>query len=224
MTHTGDALLDLVDVVVRYPGRDSSGPLTALPSTSLSLAAGAFTCVAGRSGSGKTTLLHVAAGLLVPSAGEVLWRGESVLGLREGERARRRLALFGFVFQAGGLIGSLTAAENVALPGAPTGRERRINRGARARDMLAEVGLLDRADHFPSQLSGGEQQRVGLARALFADPAALIVDEPTANLDRANADAIIDVMVELNRKGRGLLVASHDERLIGRAGRVLRLD
>lgn len=224
MTQAEDALLDLVDVVVRYPGRNEGGPLTALPSTSMSLAAGGFTCVAGRSGSGKTTLLHVAAGLLAPSSGEVLWRGSPVLRLREGERARRRRELFGFVFQAGGLIGSLTAAENVALPGAPAGRSRGFSRLARARDVLAEVGLLDRADHFPSQLSGGEQQRVGLARALYADPAALIVDEPTANLDRASADSIIEVMVELNRKGRGLLVASHDDHLITRAWVVLALD
>jgi ABC-type lipoprotein export system ATPase subunit len=224
MTEHEDALLELEEIVVRYPGRDGTGPLTALPSTSLSLASGGFTCVAGRSGSGKTTLLHVAAGLLVPSAGDVRWRGDSVLRLSEAARAKRRLELFGFVFQAGGLIGSLTAAENVALPGAPAGPTRRGSRSVRARDMLAEVGLLDRADHFPSQMSGGEQQRVGLARALYADPAALIVDEPTANLDRASADAIIEVMVELNRKGRGLLVASHDERLISRAQRVLRLD
>jgi ABC-type lipoprotein export system ATPase subunit len=219
-----EVLLELDECVVRYPGRDGAGTLTALTSTSLALSGAGFTCVAGRSGSGKTTLLHVAAGLLKPSAGDVRWKGDSILGLSEGERAKRRLSLFGFVFQAGGLIGSLTALENVALPGVPAGQARKGSRSVRARDMLAEVGLLDRADHFPSQLSGGEQQRVGLARALYADPAALIVDEPTANLDRANADAIIEVMVELNRKGRGLLVASHDDRLIGRAQRVLRLD
>jgi ABC-type lipoprotein export system ATPase subunit len=221
---TDEVLLELDECSVRYPGRDGSGTLTALTSTSLTLARAGFTCVAGRSGSGKTTLLHVAAGLLKPSAGDVRWKGDSILGLSEGERAKRRLSLFGFVFQAGGLIGSLTALENVALPGVPAGQARRGSRRVRARDMLAEVGLLDRADHFPSQLSGGEQQRVGLARALYADPAALIVDEPTANLDRANADAIIEVMVELNHKGRGLLVASHDDRLIRRAQRVLRLD
>ena len=213
-------LLELDEIVVRYPSRGGGGEVTALAATTLSLADGAFVCVAGRSGSGKTSLLHVAAGLLVPSGGDVRWRGDSIVRLSEGERARRRLELVGFVFQSSGLIGSLTAAENVALPGRPRGRDRR----ARALELLAEVGLADRADHFPSQLSGGEQQRVGLARALYADPAALLFDEPTANLDRATADAIIELMVELNRAGRSILVASHDDHLIGRAETVIRLE
>jgi ABC-type lipoprotein export system ATPase subunit len=196
--------------------------VTVFENLNLSLAKGEFVAVAGRSGSGKTSLLLVAAGLLPPSAGEVRWAGRSVAGASEAELARLRSQLFGFVFQGGGLIASLTAAENVALPRVPTTVPQA--KAARVRDALEAVELSDRAQHFPSQLSGGEQQRVGLARALVSDPATLIVDEPTASLDRGAADHIIDLLCDLNQQGRGLMVATHDARLIERAGRVVRLD
>lgn len=215
-------ILELVSVALRYRSPSGAHRVTVFEDLNLSLARGEFVVVAGRSGSGKTSLLLVAAGLLPPSAGEVRWAGQSVVGVSEAERARLRSRLFGFVFQGGGLIASLTAAENVALPRVPTATPKA--KAARVHDALDAVELSDRARHFPSQLSGGEQQRVGLARALISDPASLIVDEPTASLDRGSADHIIDLLCDLNEQGRGLLVATHDVRLIERAGRVVRLD
>lgn len=216
------APLELAAVTVRYGGHDGVAAVTVFEELELVVGAGEFVCLAGRSGSGKTTLLHVAAGLLDPSAGEVRWDGDAIGRLSDAARAKRRRTGLGIVFQSGGLIGSLTAAENVALPGLPataqtTGQER-------AREVLAEVGLEARRGHFPSQLSAGEQQRVALARALFADPPTLLVDEPTANLDRASATVVIDLLAQLHRSGRTVVVASHDEALISRATRVVRLD
>lgn len=126
------------------------------------------------------------------------------------------------MFQGAALIDSLTAAENVALPALPRGR--RDSGRRRALALLADVGLGARGGHFPRQLSGGERQRTAIARALFNDPALLVVDEPTANLDRASADAAIDLLAELANDGKGLLIASHDEHLIRRASSVLWLE
>jgi predicted ABC-type transport system involved in lysophospholipase L1 biosynthesis ATPase subunit len=215
-------LLELSAITFCYPARDGGPPLTVLEDLSLRAEAGRLLCVAGRSGSGKSTLLAVAAGLLLPAAGSVRWAGEPIAGLSESARARRRRGFIGFVFQNAGLLPALTAAENVALPGLPAGDQ--PDGRARAREVLEAVGLEGRARHFPAQLSGGEQQRVGIARALYAAPPLLIVDEPTANLDRASADAIIALLAGLAGPERGLLVASHDERLIGRADAVFRLE
>ncbi len=215
-------VVELDGVAFAYPGHDGAGPVVVVEAFSLRLDEGEFLCLAGRSGSGKTTLLHIAAGLLAPAAGAVRWREEDVAGLPEPEAAARRRSLFGIVLQGGGLIETLTAEENVALPGLPAGTPRG---GARARavEALERVGLERRGAHFPSQLSGGEQQRVGVARALYAEPAVLIADEPTANLDRASADRIVELLASLHVDGQTLLVASHDERLIGAAERVVRL-
>jgi len=216
------SLLRLDDVSVTYPGRDGGGTVEVLKSLSLSARRGRFTCLAGRSGSGKTTALRVAAGLLRPTQGTVTWEGEQVGSLTEDARVRRRGELIGFVFQSGGLVAALTAAENVALAGLATG----IGRAGqdRARSVLELVGFPStRARHLPSQLSGGEQQRVGLARALFRDPPVLLVDEPTANLDRRSADEIIELLVGLTESDRALLVASHDRALIDRADTVIEL-
>jgi ABC-type lipoprotein export system ATPase subunit len=214
-------MLELIGISLRYRPPNGGVGVTVFEDLSLELGVGEFVVIAGRSGSGKTSLLQVAAGLLPPTSGDVRWTGQSVVSSSEGERARLRVGLLGFVFQGGGLIGSLTAAENVALPSAAI--PGRIEPG-RVRAALEAVELEERARHFPAQLSGGEQQRVGLARALVSDPAALIVDEPTASLDRGSADRIIDLLDGLNQSGRALLVATHDLRLIERAARVVHLD
>jgi ABC-type lipoprotein export system ATPase subunit len=216
------ALVELEQIEFRYPGRDGGAAIVVLDGISLAVRPRALVCVAGRSGSGKSTLLMVAAGLLLPSAGRVRWQGERVEGASEAVRARRRRSLIGFVFQNAGLIASLTAAENVALPGPPEGRSG--DGRTRSVAVLERVGLTGRDRHFPSQLSGGEQQRVAVARALYAEPPLLIVDEPTANLDRATADTIIDLLADLALPERGLLVATHDQRLIERADVVLYLE
>ncbi|MFI5254124.1 MAG: ABC transporter ATP-binding protein [Candidatus Limnocylindrales bacterium] len=204
-----------------YPPVDGGLPLRVLDGISLTVLAGELVLVAGRSGSGKTTLLSIAAGLLRPTVGEVRWSAASLNGMSMDALARLRGTGIGVVFQNGALIDTLTAAENVALAAVPRGLRTSRNR---ARELLADQGLSARADHFPSHLSGGEQQRVALARALFADPPLLIVDEPTANLDRRSADALIRLLRRQAIDGRGLLVASHDAHLIREANRVIQLE
>jgi ABC-type lipoprotein export system ATPase subunit len=215
-------LVELDGVGFAYPGRDGTAPLVVVDHFRLRVQEGEFVCLAGRSGSGKTTLLHLASGLLAPGRGAVRWRGEDVAGLPEREAAARRRELFGIVLQGGGLVETLTAEENVALPGPPSGTPRGSAR-ARASGALDRVGLAGRGGHLPSQLSGGEQQRVGIARALYADPAMLVADEPTANLDRVSADQVIELLASLHTAGQTLLVATHDEHLIAAAERVVRL-
>jgi ABC-type lipoprotein export system ATPase subunit len=182
---------------------------------------GEFVVVAGRSGSGKTTALNVAAGLIRPSGGDVRWLGDSIQGTGSDELAERRARFVGLVFQTASLIETLTAAENVALAAIAAKAPRSPTRVA---ELLEGVGLAGRASHFPGQLSGGEQQRVAVARALYADPPVLIVDEPTANLDRRTADGIIRLLENLRAAGRGLLVASHDPEVVKAATTVIELE
>lgn len=215
-------LIELDAVTMTWPARRGGNPVHVLDPIDLDLAPGEFVCVAGRSGSGKTTLLAIAAALVTPTSGTVRWVGQEPHGLDDRRRARLRHELLGVVFQSGGLIPTLTAAENVALPGARPGAA--VDGRVRASELLDLVGLAGRHDHYPVQLSGGEQQRTGIARALFAEPAALLVDEPTANLDRRTADEIIELLLQLRSDGRGLLVASHDPHLIASADRVVSLE
>lgn len=214
-------LLTLRGIGMTFRGRDHGAPLPILAGIDLTVEAGELVVAAGRSGSGKTTLLHIAAGLLRPTTGEVHW-GEVMLdGLDDDRRAQLRARSLGIVFQNAALVETLTAAENVALQAIPMGiRDGR----ARALDLLGRQGLADRARHYPGHLSGGEQQRVALARALYADPPLLIVDEPTANLDRGSADALIQQLRSLAADGHGLLVASHDPHLVGVAARLIELE
>lgn len=162
----------------------------------------------GRSGSGKSTALAVAMGLHAPSVGKVSWKGDDLYLQNEEARADLRRGSFGIVLQDGGLLHGLTALENVIVP--VLGRRPSKDERDRARSALEVVGMKDRADHDPSELSGGQIQRVAFARALFAEPEILVIDEPTASLDRRSADNIIDLMMEVARDGRGVLVASHD--------------
>ena len=215
------ALLQVEDVSMRFPARDGGRPIELLGTLSLRVDPGELVVVAGRSGSGKTTLLNIAAGLTQPSEGTVSWAGKPITGFASGALAERRGRFLGIVFQNAALIDSLTAAENVALAGIATGR--RDDRH-RAIALLDQFGLRARARHFPRHLSGGEQQRVAVARALYADPPLLIVDEPTANLDRRTADGLIKLLLGLGSAKRGLLVASHDLHLIAAAARVVELE
>lgn len=216
--------LQLLGIAVTY--RVGTGPpLTIFRDFDLQVSAGDFVCLMGRSGSGKTTLLNIAAGLLSPDAGEVRWRGSDISSCTDGEMARRRREDLGYALQGGQLIASLTARENVALPGLPAkGRQRRRELATAAQELLDQVGVGDRGDHFPSQLSGGQRQRVALARALFNDPAVVLVDEPTADLDATTACGIIDLLRKVHSRGRTLLVASHDPNIADAATSLIRLD
>jgi putative ABC transport system ATP-binding protein len=202
--------------------RSGGHQLTVLRDVSFTVPDRAFVAIVGPSGSGKTTLLGLLAGLDTPSAGSVVLDGTELTQLDEDARARLRGEKVGFVFQSFQLIPTLTALENVTVP-----LELRGERGAaaRARDLLARVGLADRAHHFPSQLSGGEQQRVAIARAFSNEPRILFADEPTGNLDTANGGRVIELLESLNREaGTTILLVTHDAVLARRAGRVIQLS
>lgn len=164
--------------------------------------------IEGPSGSGKTTLLMLLGGLELPSAGTVRWRGRDLASLTPAQRDAWRARLIGFVFQGFYLLSALTARENVEVAlvplGVPAAQRRR-----RAQELLEQVGLGDRADHRPAQLSGGEQQRVALARALAADPPVLLADEPTGNLDRRSAEAVLQLLAQQAQRGKAVVVVTH---------------
>jgi putative ABC transport system ATP-binding protein len=196
----------------------------ALRGVDLDITPGEFTAIAGPSGSGKSTLLHLIGGLDHPTAGEVWLEGRRIDHLDHNALALLRLQNFGFVFQAYNLIPVLTALENAAfvleLQGVP-----RAEREARARRALDDLGIGTLADRRPNQLSGGEQQRVAVARALAAEPRVILADEPTANLDSATGLALIDEMRELNREqGTTFVIATHDPRLLERVRRTVYLE
>ncbi len=197
------------------------GPLTVLSEVSFSLGAGESLAIVGPSGSGKTTLLGLAAGLDRPSSGAVSLAGREIGAMSEDQRAAVRSAAVGFVFQNFQLVPTLTALENVLVP-----LELRGERGGEtsARELLARVGLGERADHYPTQLSGGEQQRVALARAFINRPKILFCDEPTGNLDTTTAQAMADLIFEVNReRGATLVLVTHDLELARRCRRIIRL-
>jgi putative ABC transport system ATP-binding protein len=178
----------------------------------------------GPSGSGKTTLLGLLAGLDRPTRGFVRLDGEDLGRLSEDARARLRAEKVGFVFQTFQLMPTLTALENVLVPLELRGCGNGAAVAARARQLLERVGLGDRMDHYPAQLSGGEQQRVGVARAFAAEPKVLLADEPTGSLDAETGRGVIDLLVELNREAQTTLVlVTHDPALAARANRVVRL-
>lgn len=222
MSEQAAPLLDAHDVSLAYRAPGDGSPLPVLAHVDIVLDRGQMVCLAGRSGSGKTSLLYIAAGFRSPDGGSVSWRGRDVTALAPDARARARRGFLGFVFQGGALIESLTAEENVAIVRGADGR-RVLDRVA-ARELLGRLGVGGRVRHYPAQLSGGEQQRVAIARALVGDPPLLLIDEPTAHLDRHAADAVIGILPDIPEGSRGLLVASHDHRLIDLADHVLALD
>lgn len=187
----------------------------------LDLAPGETVFLCGASGAGKTTLLYTIAGLETPEAGTVEFEGHALYKLSGNGLARLRNERMGFVFQSYFLLPELTALENTMLPAIIGGKKS----GARAKELLERVGLKDRFDHLPSELSGGEQQRVAIARSLVNDPSILFADEPTGNLDSRNGETIITLLLELAKAdGRTLAVVTHDDRLAVRGDRTIRIE
>jgi putative ABC transport system ATP-binding protein len=200
-------------------------PLTVLKSVNIAIAREEFVAIVGPSGSGKTTLLGLLAGLDRPSQGSVTINGQDLNRLTEDQRARFRAENIGFVFQTFQLIPTLTALENVMVPAELLRTSRDGDARLRATDLLDRVGLRDRHDHYPAQLSGGEQQRVALARAFANEPKILFADEPTGNLDTETGHRVIDLLVGLNQQMQTTLVlVTHDVELAGRARRIVRLS
>ncbi|MCW5798817.1 MAG: ABC transporter ATP-binding protein [Nitrospira sp.] len=186
--------------------------------------AGTFLAIMGPSGSGKSTLLNVIAGIDRPTSGSVVVAGTRLDQLSEGEMARWRARHIGYVFQTYNLIPVLTAAENVELPLALTHLTRR-ERVDHVKTALRLVGLADRMDHYPRQLSGGQEQRVGVARAIVSDPTMILADEPTGNLDRESADDILTLLARLNRElGKTIVMVTHDPRAAERAQMIRHLE
>lgn len=202
--------------------RSGDNTLAVLRDVSFSIPQGAFVAIVGPSGSGKTTLLGLLAGLDTPSHGQVILDEADMTAMDEDQRAQLRGEKVGFVFQSFQLISTLTALENVQVP-----LELRGERGAgdRARELLRRVGLGDRLDHFPTQLSGGEQQRVAIARAFANEPRILFADEPTGNLDSDTGARIVELLESLNRESATTIVlVTHDLNLAARAQRIIRLS
>ncbi len=212
-------IIELEDVRLTLTSR--AGPVDILRGVSLEVTPGQSVAVVGPSGSGKTSLLMILAGLERPTRGRVAIAGHDFSSLGEDQLALVRGAEIGIVFQSFHLVPTMTALENAALPLEFAGNR---DAAAIARDQLGEVGLAHRLDHFPAQLSGGEQQRVAIARALSVNPKLILADEPTGNLDGKTGRSVIDLLFGMQRKRQSTLVlVTHDERLAAECDRTIRM-
>jgi putative ABC transport system ATP-binding protein len=218
--HGTEPVLSLNEVTKVY--RAGSLEVAALRGVTLDVQPGEYVAVMGPSGSGKSTLMHIIGCLDVPSAGSYHLAGEDVSRMSENDLAEVRNRRIGFVFQQFNLLASMTAWSNVALPLAYAGVNR-TERRERAEAALGRVGLADRVGHRPGELSGGQQQRVAVARALVTEPALILADEPTGNLDSTSTADVLNLFDELHEAGRTVVLITHEHDVAARAGRIVRL-
>ena len=214
-------ILEATNVTKEY--QMGSEDVHALAGVSVAIEPGEFVAILGTSGSGKSTLLNLFGGLDRPTAGDILFNGKSLAPLSSREMARYRLRSIGMIFQSFNLIPTMTARQNVSLALAFAGMNQ-TERQQRSQELLERVGLGARVDHRPSELSGGEQQRVSIARALANDPQVLLADEPTGNLDSARATELLELLKTMQREGKTIVMVTHDQELAGKfADRIIKL-
>jgi lipoprotein-releasing system ATP-binding protein len=210
----------VLDSISKHYRSGTTAQLTVLSKVTMEVNPGELAAICGASGCGKTTLLNLIGGLDRPSGGRILWDGRDQTGSSAEELAAWRLAHVGFVFQSYHLLPELTLIENVLVPAWLARKKRRDE----ASELLRTVGLLDRAGHYPSELSGGEQQRAAIARALINDPSLILADEPTGNLDPETAQGVMNLLLDLARqKKKALLLVTHDRDIARQASRRYRL-
>lgn len=203
--------------------QSDSGTLQVLNGTNMRVGLGETVALIGRSGSGKSTLMNILAGLLIPHSGEVIWRGQEITKINEADRVALRRKTIGVVYQFHHLLPEFSAVENVMLPMMLNGQKPNDSRN-RAIELLHSVSLIDRLDHRPGELSGGERQRVAIARALATNPAVLLMDEPTGNLDEYTADKVLDILISIAKtSATALVIVTHDRRVASQADRSLLL-
>ncbi|MFH5886119.1 ABC transporter ATP-binding protein [Halalkalibaculum sp. DA3122] len=209
-------ILTGTDILKTYPAKTGEGALTVLDHCSITINSGDIVSVVGPSGSGKSTLLHVLGGLDRPDSGEVAWKSNSIYNLTAEELADFRNRELGFVFQFHHLLPEFSALENVLMPALIAGRSLEASE-ERAMELLSRFGIPDRAEHRPTELSGGEQQRVSMARALMNNPSLILADEPTGNLDDANTRIVLDYLFQLREEdGVSILLITHEKDIAGR--------
>lgn len=216
-----EPLIKAVDLHKSYPVGE--GFLEIIKGIDLEISEGESIALLGPSGSGKSTLLCLLAGMENPSRGKICWRGEDIINFSDAEKANLRKKDMGFIFQFFNLLPELSALENIMLPGLIDNQPVPIVK-EKAQKILKELKLTERASHYPYALSGGEQQRVAIGRALINNPAILFADEPTGNLDKATADKVLDILLSLARdKGKAVFIATHQEDVALRTNRVVRI-
>lgn len=213
--------LRTVNLSKRY--KSGKAEVWALREVNLEIKEGEFLVIIGPSGAGKSTLLHLLGALDSPSSGKVFLDKLDISQISASQRAEIRRKKVGFVFQFYHLLPEFTALENVMLPARVAGYGVRVT-GCKAKKLLEKLGLENRANHRPSELSGGEQQRVAIARALINEPEILLCDEPTGNLDSQTGERIVSILEGLNKEGRTLVIVSHEQKIAQRAGRLLKME
>jgi lipoprotein-releasing system ATP-binding protein len=220
----GDIILTGSNIVKTYPQKDGEGALTVLNDVSISIARGSIVSVIGASGSGKSTLLHVLGGLDKPDSGNVAWNSRNIYTMDDENLADFRNAQLGFVFQFHHLLPEFTAIENIMMPALISGTDYSKAK-ARASELMDQFGIPARAEHRPTQLSGGEQQRVAMARALMNNPKLILADEPTGNLDEENTDILLDMLFKLRElENVSILLITHEKDIAKRSDVIYQLS